>query len=251
MIALNITATGTEQTILKDYLQNNMSEMLAEKINNGARIIKDGKTLINKKDIDGFMKYATDEARKLADKGSNSACVEDNIVYGWAIHYFEEDTIEGILYNEDGSEFKPVIKAKTIETRTIPPIVKKKEKPQMSFFDLDIEDEETKPTKELINEKVIDEETGEILSEKVIQEFNSGINETILQSKIIKPNPVGTPLYLKFVEYQSQYPDAIVVMRLGDFYEFLGDKACVVAHELDLTLTGRDCGLEERVINVK
>ena len=36
-------------------------------------------------------------------------------------------------------------------------------------------------------------------------------------------------------------------MRIGDFYEIFGEKAKAIANELDLTLTGRDCGLESRV----
>lgn len=56
------------------------------------------------------MKYASSEARKLASKGANSACVEDKVVYGWAIHYFEEDSIEGTLFNADGTEYKPAPK---------------------------------------------------------------------------------------------------------------------------------------------
>ena len=53
------------------------------------------------------MKYACEEARKLAEKGANCACVEDSVVFGWAIHYFEEDSIEGTLYTIDGEEYKP------------------------------------------------------------------------------------------------------------------------------------------------
>ena len=68
MITLNLTAKGTEQELIKKYLEENASETLADKINNGVRIEKDGKTLINKKSLDGFMKYATDEAKKLAEK---------------------------------------------------------------------------------------------------------------------------------------------------------------------------------------
>ena len=46
---------------------------------------------------------------------------------------------------------------------------------------------------------------------------------------------------------QSKYPDYIVAYRLDDFYEIFGEKAKQFARELDLTLTGRDCGLPERV----
>lgn len=141
MVTLNLTAVGAEQELIKKYLSENARDSLADKINNGVRIEKDGKTLISKKTLDGFMKYANEEARKLAAKGAASACVEDKIVYSWAMHYFEEDSIEGTLYNEDGTEYKPSkpVKAKQIvstsisnKTTTIPP---KEPAGQFSLFD--------------------------------------------------------------------------------------------------------------------
>ena len=107
MVTLTLTAVGAEQELIKKYLTENASDSLADKINNGIRIEKDEKILISKKTLAGFMKYASEEARKLAAKGATSACVEDKIVFGWAMHYFEEDSIEGTLYNEDGTEYKP------------------------------------------------------------------------------------------------------------------------------------------------
>lgn len=53
--------------------------------------------------------------------------------------------------------------------------------------------------------------------------------------------------YLDYVKTQKENPEAIVLKRLGDFYEVMGDKAAQVAATLDLTLTGRDVGLSERV----
>ena len=55
------------------------------------------------------------------------------------------------------------------------------------------------------------------------------------------------PLYKRYIEVQKEKPQAIVMMRLGDFYEMLGDSAVIVSKQLDLTLTGRDVGLPERV----
>ena len=107
MPKLNLETKTREQELIKAYLEENASDVLADKINHGVQIDKDGKALVNKKTLDGFMKYATEEARKLASKGASSACVEDAVVYGWAVHYFEEDTIVGKLYNEDGTEYKP------------------------------------------------------------------------------------------------------------------------------------------------
>ena len=94
---LNLETKTKEQELVKAYLEENASETLAEKINNGTPFEKYGKSFINKKTLDGFMKYASDEARKLASKGANSACVEDKVVYGWAIHYFEEVRPDRVL----------------------------------------------------------------------------------------------------------------------------------------------------------
>lgn len=192
---LDLEAKTKEQELVKAYLEENASEVLAEKINNGVRIEKDGKTLINKKTLDGFMKYASDEARKLASKGANSVCVEDKVVYGWAVHYFEEDSIEGTLYNEDGSEYKPA--PKVTDKPVVKPVQQKKNSAQISMFDFEekkeqenkneqedqneeAEVEEEPPTQEEINEmlaelaedeklsstqEVIDVETGEIISD--------------------------------------------------------------------------------------
>ena len=134
MTELNLKATTTAQERVKEYLENNVSDILADKINNGVKIEKDGKTLINKKTLDGFMNYATEEARKQAEKGARSACIEDSVVFGWAVHYFEEDSIEGTLYNEDGTEYaKPKAAPKKSKKTTTPkPTPKQTEKAEKS-----------------------------------------------------------------------------------------------------------------------
>jgi len=107
MIALNLDAVTPDHNIIKQYLEENASEALAEKINGGVRVEKDGKTLLNKKTLETFMQYSCEEARKSAEKGARYKCVDHDTVFGWAVHYFEEDSIEGILYSEDGTEYKP------------------------------------------------------------------------------------------------------------------------------------------------
>ena len=47
-------------------------------------------------------------------------------------------------------------------------------------------------------------------------------------------------------ELKEKYPDTILLYRLGDFYEMFFEDAIKASKLLDLTLTGRDCGLEER-----
>ena len=143
-MTLNLTATTTEEKVLKEYLKQNASEALAEKINNGVPVEKDGKNLMSRKTLAGFMKYATEEARKQAAKGATSACLHSDIVFGWAIHYFEEDSILGTLYNEDGTEYKapkpaPKVTPKPSATAEAPVVPAPKPQPragQMSMFDL-------------------------------------------------------------------------------------------------------------------
>ncbi|MCR5417923.1 MAG: DNA mismatch repair protein MutS [Lachnospiraceae bacterium] len=55
-----------------------------------------------------------------------------------------------------------------------------------------------------------------------------------------------SPMMQKYMETKAQYPDCILFYRLGDFYEMFFEDAKVVSKELELTLTGKSCGLEER-----
>lgn len=55
-----------------------------------------------------------------------------------------------------------------------------------------------------------------------------------------------TPMMQKYLETKEQYKDCILFYRLGDFYEMFFDDAITVSKELELTLTGKSCGLEER-----
>ena len=159
MIKLNLVANGIEQERIKEYLEINASISLAEKINNGVKIIKDNKTLINKKDLDGFWSYATKEAQKQSNKNARSAYVNDATVFGWAIHYFEEDSIEGNLFNEDGTECKPVIK--TTPTVEIKKEVKK-ENSQASLFDfMDIHTQD-----DIVDDDFSEEEQNEIMEQE-------------------------------------------------------------------------------------
>lgn len=176
MIKLNLSASNKPQERIKEYLENNVSEVLAEKINNGVKITKENKTLINKKDLNGFWKYATEEAKKQAEKGSNGAYVDDETVFNWAIHYFEENSIEGTLFNEDGSEFKKEVKVSTPTNTYVPNVETKPKDTQTSLFDL-MQSEPEEKVEEVIEEQVIEEtttppiidkETGEVLTDEQI-----------------------------------------------------------------------------------
>lgn len=238
-MTLNLEAKTPAEQKVKAYLKQNASEVLAHKINEGVKIVKDGKTLLNKKTLSGFMKFACDEAKKQAEKGANSACIDDAVVYGWAVHYFEEDSIEGTLCNEDGTEYKaPMPKPAPLPTKYEPP--KPKPKPQMSIFDMMAADEQKQPDDESDDEPT-DEDYAE--AEKAIQEERPPV-------QVPPPPPAqpqGSPVWQRYVKLERDYPEHITVMRLGDFYEVFGENARILAGELPLTLTERDVGLPERV----
>ncbi len=56
----------------------------------------------------------------------------------------------------------------------------------------------------------------------------------------------NTPMMQQYFELKGRWPDCILFFRLGDFYEMFFDDAKTASRELELTLTGRDCGMEER-----
>ena len=174
----DLKTTCKEEELIKAYLEANASETLAEKINHGVQIQKDGKMLINKKTLSGFMKFACDEARKQAEKGARTACIEENVVYGWAVHYFEEESIEEALFHQDGSAYKPERKETQAPKPSTAPIQPAKPAPppkpqkmQLSLFDMafgtnndqegpkDVEEEQAAEE----DPPTIDMETGEVL----------------------------------------------------------------------------------------
>ncbi len=55
-----------------------------------------------------------------------------------------------------------------------------------------------------------------------------------------------SPMMQEYVKKKEEYKDCILFYRLGDFYEMFFDDALLVSKELEITLTGKDCGLEER-----
>ncbi len=259
MITLNLTATTTEEKVLKEYLEQNVSEILADKINNGVPVEKDGKQLISRKTLAGFMKFATEEARKQAENGATSACVHSNVVFGWAIHYFEEDSILGTLYNEDGTEYKapkPTPKAKKAAASTTstdaPTVVSapapKKQEPtgQLTMFDFMDESTEDETT---ADEAVEDTPVDAVV--EVAEQPVEVVSEDDEEEPVVEETPPEKlkilPLYEKYQHYQQEFPNTVVAMRVGDFFEIFGEAAVTVAKELSMTLTSRDCGLSERV----
>ena len=97
------------------------------------------------------------------------------------------------------------------------------------------------PTEEEITEAqtalVEDNSSDDPSVEEICDRVNKAMSE--------KHSP--SPLYSRYKELEKEYPENILALRVGDFYEVLGDNAVKLANELDLTLTSREAGLPERV----
>lgn len=140
------------------------------------------------------------------------------------MHYFEEDSVEGTLFNADGSTYQkqPAPQHK--------PAPKPQPAPQISMFELMEENKSGADEQE--QEELSQEEKREILQE--LAEKEAGKSQL-------------SPLWQKYTQIQDKYPDAIILMRIGDFYEVLGDNARMLGEELDLTITSREVGLKNRI----
>lgn len=182
MKELNITATTSEEQRIKAYLEENASDTLRAKIENGVPYEKDGLTLINRKTLSGFMEYACEEARKQAKKGARSACIEDRVVFGWAIHYFEEDSIVGTLYNTDGTEYK------TPKSKNAPTIVKTTRTQEKPVIQAPVPDKHQVPGQSSFFDDLLSEE------QQDEQEQQKGQIEEVMSELPVKeePKPAGT-----------------------------------------------------------
>ena len=55
-----------------------------------------------------------------------------------------------------------------------------------------------------------------------------------------------SPMMQHYLKTKDEHPDCVLFYRLGDFYEMFFEDALDISKELELTLTGKDCGMEER-----
>lgn len=107
--------------------------------------------------------------------------------------------------------------------------------------------EEAYENKQAEVEVIDDTEEETITDEPVITNAPVEQEEIAEQEERAEENNAVSPIYRQYLDAQKINPQAIVVMRLGDFYEVMGENAIKVADELDLTLTCRNVGLPERV----
>lgn len=126
MAKIKLKAEDSNQQIILNYLEKNSSDSLAERINTGSKTIKQ------------CWNYILSEARKLAN--GNCACIDDATVFGWAVHFFEEDTIKGDEFNGSSKAEVTTSAAASTETSTPNPATKVKkvntDYDQISFADL-------------------------------------------------------------------------------------------------------------------
>ena len=117
---INLTAKGENQKLVLAYLEENASDVLVEKINSG------------KKTMDDCWKFIEGKAKDQAKNGC--ACVRDDVVFGWAIHFFEEDSIKAESKSRDNcSKEQKKEEKEPVKTK---PEKKSELDNQISLFDL-------------------------------------------------------------------------------------------------------------------
>ena len=127
MATITKEASGSFENALKTYLEATADERLAEKINAGEKTFR------------GCAAYITGEARK--QQRENVAIIDDATVYGWAAHYFEEDSIKEaeqkmqatVKKAENPAEKKPETEPKVEPIQTKP---RRGLEGQMGIFEL-------------------------------------------------------------------------------------------------------------------
>lgn len=161
-VSLNLVTANKNQEKIKQYLEENASDALVEKINKGVEVkVKDDDgehIVIKKKTLNGFMEYARGEAKKQST--GPYAMIDDEVVFGWAVHYFEEESIHEKLYNPDGTIYvkkekkkaatpkNPETKKEKIAETKKAASVQEKEISQMSLFDFGNDNENMEETKD-------------------------------------------------------------------------------------------------------
>lgn len=119
---LNLVAKTPNEEIVLKYLKNNVTDVLAEKINTG------------KKTLQGCWNFIVGEAKKKAVSGC--ACIEDREVFGWAVHYFQEDSIAECKSAPAAKVATTAAEKKPERIETIERKPKKADDGQISFFDM-------------------------------------------------------------------------------------------------------------------
>lgn len=116
MARTKLEGKNSYERLVVDYIENNASDMLVEKINNGTKTMAQ------------CWEYIRSEAHGKAVGGC--ACISDQEVFGWAIHFFEEDSIKAQANytpkREEHKEQKPA----AVEKPKIIPVPVKKEEPK-------------------------------------------------------------------------------------------------------------------------
>ena len=120
----------------------------------------------------------------------------------------------------------------------------------MSMFDLfdepETEAEETTEADEYDDEEVA-LGTAVEAPESLVEDEEPEVEEVPAMEVKEPKKPVISPLFTRYQGYREEHPNAVIVMRIGDFYEIFGDAAENASKLLELTVVSRDFGLSERV----
>jgi hypothetical protein len=114
------------------------------------------------------------------------------------------------------------------------------------FDELEVVAEEATET-----DKCDEDEVASDTYEEALESPVEGVGTEVEQVPTVEvkepEKPVISPLWTRYQGYQQEHPEAVIAMRIGDFYEIFGESAETVSKPLELTVVSRDFGLPERM----
>ena len=116
----------------------------------------------------------------------------------------------------------------------------------MSMFDL-FDEPETVVEDTADADEYDEEDTAVEASESPIEGEEPEVEPMPAEVVTEPEKPVISPLWTRYQGYQQEHPEAVIAMRIGDFYEIFGESAETVSKPLELTVVSRDFGLPERM----
>ena len=116
----------------------------------------------------------------------------------------------------------------------------------MSMFDL-FDEPETEVEDTTDADEYDEEDTAVEASESPIGGEEPEVEPMPAEVVTEPEKPVISPLWTRYQGYQQEHPEAVIAMRIGDFYEIFGESAETISKPLELTVVSRDFGLPERV----
>ena len=225
----------------ENYLRKNKRTMqsLLDTLNR-LTILKSTSEKVNFEDVQTAIRHYISESNIVANEFSGDLEIITNAIAGVIAYTTCDFTGEG--FTPVGLPYSYLENARIIREAVFPCA----QEIVAHIENEEIKQEQEKKEKANASHKPIITQSESTGTQTNLFDLSKPIIQTVIDH-IDERKQTQNSLYNSYMELQEQNPDDVVFYRLGDFYEIMGDKAKQVAEWANITLTGRDVGLSERV----